>query len=141
MLFSYFLPVVGGFIISRMKRRDDRDLAQLCWIGSLVNPLLIVFILGLVLMPVTTLYGSLSSEILNWGILLVFGVIFNWWAITGFMAKNKYRYFLPVLWFGLLGAVYAYYGRYKNDNHLRDNVGTFFFFQFILQFLLLFALG
>jgi len=140
MLFSYFLPVVGGFIISRMKRRDDRDLTQLCWIVSLVNPLLIGFVLGLVLMPVTILYGSPSSEILSWGIPLVFGVMFNWWALTRFMAKNKYRYFLPVLWFGLFGAIYAYYGRYKDDRQLRDNVGTLFLFQFILQFLLLFAL-
>ena len=140
MLVSYFVPFIGGLLVYLLKKNEDKNLANICFIGSLVNPMLIGFVIGFFEVFMAIVYDPVLVNIAGWVVLIAIGLAFNWAAIKRIYPDNQYRYFLPVFWFGLLGAVYSYYYAYKKDENLKNNVGWFFFSQlFLTIFLMVFS--
>jgi len=132
MLLSFFIPIIGGLIVYLLKKKKDKDLANICLICALINPLLIFFFVFIFFAYLNVVYNSISINIASLVIIISLEFVFNLSIIKNVIPKNQYRYFLPVFWFGLIGAVYSYYFAYKTNENLKNNVGWFFFFQLFL---------
>lgn len=139
MALSYFIPIIGGLIVYLLKKDEDKNLANICLIGSVVHPILIGLLVGVIEVFLGLIYDPLFISLLGWAAIIIIGLAFNWYAIKSIFPDNEYRYFLTVFWFSFFGAIYSYYYAYKENEFLKNNVGWFFFFQLVFTILFSFA--
>ncbi len=124
---SFILPIIGGLIVYFRNRKKNQELASICLVLSIFNPLII---------------GSLTKVVMEGhpnfpaGPLVVFIVLLLTVSLTKVFGENQYRYFIPVWYFGLLGAIYSYYYAYKNNKPLQKDVEWFFATQILVVFVL-----
>lgn len=112
-LVSFFIPVIGGLIIYFLNKKKNKELASISLVLSIFNPILVIFIIHVAILRILIIFV----------LMLIFMKIFR---------ENKYRYFIPVWYFGLFGAIYSYYWGYKENEALRKDVGWFFFGQVVI---------
>lgn len=116
-LLSFLLPVVGGLIVYFRNKDRDRELIYICLILSVFHPFMISFFVS------TRIVYIIISLILT----IILMRVYN---------KNRYRYFIPVWYFSLLGAVYSYFYGYKEDKSLRNDLGWFLLTQLLAGIIL-----
>lgn len=121
---SFILPIIGGLIVYFRNRKKNQELAGICLVLSIYHPLIIVSLAKAVIGDSNFLAGFLGvfiSLLLTISLIKVFGE-----------NQNQYRYFIPVWYFGLFGAIYSYFCAYKNNKPLQKDVGWFFFGQVLI---------
>lgn len=73
--------------------------------------------------------SSINIRIFNLAILSLSTL--SLWAVY---KSSKYQGFIPIWYFGFLGAIYSYFSVYKDNKPLQKNVISFVLFQSILLF-------
>jgi len=124
---SLLLPIVGGLIVYLRKRREDNDLAKINLFVSILHPIILGYLIGFLIGVIFGLTGfdSSSNYLFIYITSILLAVLFNWFLIKNTFRQNQYRYFLPACYFYFLGAIYAYYGPYRDNKYLRKEMGNF----------------
>jgi hypothetical protein len=114
-IIAYLLPVLGKFVLERMKI-PDRQLKEFCMKLSMYNPILIIYAASVVLViSISAVSPSFFESITSWedtlfGLLvtIVIGLPLTSHVLTHVLKTNKYRNLYPTLIFGIFGAAYAH---------------------------------
>ena len=130
-LVSFFLPLIGGMVV--YFKEKNKELTTVCLTLSLLHPIIIGFVLGFCF----GLLGFGVGEIESYSSVLWLPVaIILTLVLVKVFEENTYRYFIPVWYFGLFGAVYSYCFGYKKNKRLRRDVILFFLGQSVFFILL-----
>jgi hypothetical protein len=127
-LLSFLIPIIGGIVVYLMKREQNNDLAKINLILSIFHPIII----GSIAAFFVAAFGDAIPYFPFFIVLEFFAVL----VINGTFKENKYRYFSIPFYFSLLGLIYCYYGPYKEDENMRDEVVSFIISLIILLVLL-----
>lgn len=119
-LLSLILPIIGGAIVYYRNKSKNKELADICWMLSVLHPIIVGF----------------------FGFYLIIALFLSYIFIAHAFEKNKYKYFIPTWYFGLLGGFYSYYVGYKNNKLLQEEIGNFILAQIVavIAIVILFAL-
>lgn len=127
-LVSFILPVIGGLIVYFRNRNSNKQLADICLILSIFHPLVVLLGTGFLIGYYGGLYGLISYETeFPWWFghvvgLLVFLIVTI--VLVKYFSQNVYKYFVPVWYLGLIGAIYSYFA-YKENKSLQKDVVWF----------------
>jgi hypothetical protein len=122
LLLSYVFPLIGG-LITYFVEKKDKAFAKFCLYASSLIFVLIIFISLFMRDPNFNTNPNLLY-------LISAGAIYICYRI---MSKNKYDPIMASFLFFIPGTIYAaYFSRFKNDKNMKNNLGNFLIFQFIL---------
>ena len=132
-LLSFLFPIIGGLIVYFRNKKRNKELANICLILSILHPMIAGFFIGFGIGYTLSYLGLVQLETVeSYSIVLGFPVTL---VLTILLMKafeeNKYKYFIPVWYFALIGAIYSYYYAYKKNKPLQKDVGWFFLGQLL----------
>lgn len=110
----FILPIIGGLITKARKRKEDKELADFSMMSSILNPFLVSILIGVIIGVVFPQYLTFASQTTDFILQILLGLIFSYLVLTRIMRGNKYRYFYPIYWFSIFGAILSYY-KEKNE--------------------------
>lgn len=131
LLIPYLIPILGGVIVNQIYKKKNKEFAYFCLTSAMFNPLLIQFIIGFLMGSTGILF--LTEELSLIYITLLLGIPINYLVLAKTLKGNTYRYFYPIYWYSLIGAIFSYYK--EKDKTIKEKFGTFVIPFFIVNIL------